>query len=192
MNSIGNGKNIKLNNLALEIALDFVKFLVVIICVFSYIRMNYRYNLTASIPTGIYKIYKVEELKRGDVVVFKIPKNEEKFMRERGYITPKIKALIKKIGAVSGDTVNITDNLLYINNEFVKEIPKKDSLDRPMKIANIKNYKLKEDEFFIIGDSIKSYDSSYLGIIKKNEITHKAKLIFETGKNEYDIKKIEL
>ena len=39
-------------------------------------------------------------------------------------------------------------------------------------------YTLKKDEFFMLGDHERSFDSSYMGIIKREQMLKKAELIY--------------
>ena len=78
--------------------------------------------------------------------------------------------LIKRVIGIPGDTIEIKDNILYLNNEPLIE----DYIYEDMKTKDINTYVLKEDEYFICGDNRNnSTDSRHIGPIKKEEIIGK-------------------
>lgn len=91
--------------------------------------------------------YVFNEPSRGDIVIFthKCNKNDEE------------ESLIKRIIGVPGDTIVITDGVLYINGKEYKE----DYLAEAM-IGNYGPYKVPEDSYFMMGDNRNiSEDSRY-------------------------------
>ncbi|MFH1833083.1 MAG: signal peptidase I [Candidatus Levyibacteriota bacterium] len=102
-----------------------------------------------------------DELKKGDVIVFRYPLDEEK-------------DFIKRIIAVAGDTILLKDNNIYINNE---------KLDQHMYLnSDVKTYpssflkegiplSVPENMYFVMGDNRPySSDSREWGFVKKNEV----------------------
>lgn len=106
----------------------------------------------------INKIADVETYERGDIIIFDV--NGRK--------------LIKRLIGLPGETVQIIDNDIYINQEKIQ-----DYID-----VNIEEYgclkepvTLKEDEYFFLGDNRNnSLDCRELGPIKKDNII--GKIIF--------------
>ena len=158
--------------------LNMLSLIIVFVALFSYFTKNYAINRSASIPTGIYKLLPIDEIKKGDTLIFNAEPEVVNFLLKRGYLSKYTKGFIKKVGAIEGDTVEINDNLI-INGIVVKEkLPKYDSLGRELPLKK-GTYTLKKDEYFMLGDHIKSFDSSYMGVIKKDQIKNKAKLEIE-------------
>lgn len=107
--------------------------------------------------------YIVSKPKSGDVVVF-LPNGNK-----------KSHYYIRRVVAVPGDTVQIKDGALYVNDELYKE-----STDvASMEDAGIASdpVKLGKDEYFVLGDNRNnSEDSRYanIGNVKKEYIIGKA------------------
>lgn len=110
---------------------------------------------------------RLDDLKRGDVVVFRYPNNAQV-------------NYIKRVIGLPGDTV-------IIKNERVKLIPKgsanEEIIDEKYIPESIKtngdlNLKLSDDQFFVLGDNRNnSSDSREWGILPKNDIIGRAWLI---------------
>jgi len=104
--------------------------------------------------------------KRGDVVAFKFPEDR------------KI-PFIMRVAALSGETIEIKDKILFINGQKVKwpiiETPEytqgQFGVEEP--------YKVPENCFFVIGDNTaNSNDSRFFGAIPQNDLIGKAYKIY--------------
>lgn len=123
--------------------------------------------------------YRLEEPKRGDVIVFKAPVAEgEEF--------------IKRIIGLPGENVSVKDSKVYINDKELEE-PYLSST-----VPTYSNYFLPEgatvavpqNEYFVLGDNRPhSSDSRAWGFVSKNKITGRAWLIYWPPKNAGTIKK---
>lgn len=101
---------------------------------------------------------------RGEVVVFKSHLKDE---------NGKDKSLIKRVIAVSGDRIYITDGKVYINGEELKEDYLKDGLTN----GEIGPVTVPEGKLFCMGDNrLHSTDSRYLevGFVDCSDIVGKA------------------
>lgn len=110
-------------------------------------------------PLGLYKEIEDSKLKKDDLVIFTVPQ--------------KAKPLLKKIVALDGDFVEVNHTGVYVNNALVPNsmIFKFDSKGNPLEFKPFKG-RLNQDEIFVVGEHIKSYDSRYFNIIDvhKNQV----------------------
>ena len=105
--------------------------------------------------------YRFEEPKRGDIIVFDLPQNENR-------------ALIKRVIGVPGDTVIVKGNTVTIINAdhptgFILQEPYLD----PANLGGVfeVHVTLGTDEFFVLGDNRRvSADSRLWGILPRKDI----------------------
>lgn len=135
---------------------------------------NYCYNISSSVPKGIYKLENVDTIKKNQMVYIKIPYNARDIIWNREYLPKGIDTLIKYVKGIPGDTIEILDNKLYINNIFEGNIKKVDSEGNILPSELPQKYVLKENEYILLGSDDNSYDSRYFGIVRKNQILKKA------------------
>lgn len=152
---------------------------IIIILGACWCRGRYAVNISASLPMGIYKLYEIEKIEKGDIVMFSFPPEAEKYIRERKYLPDNVKTLLKRVTAVEGDNVEVRDKTLYINNEeyWLAKIKEKDS--KGLLLPRMKNQILEKDEYFVLGTHPTSFDSRYYGTIKREVILKKAELVWE-------------
>lgn len=123
--------------------------------------------------------YVFSDVKRGDIVIFWSPVDENK-------------RYIKRVIGLPGDTITIDNNVLFVNGEAVEEDYLNGWTINPGKyyynpeyrcIAeyngddgfHISDYKIPDGEYFMMGDNRdNSSDSRYWGTIKKKAIIAKA------------------
>lgn len=173
---IKNGEHIKTYKKIRKVIINVLSILLVFFYGIKYLQNNYGYNVTKSLPKGIYKLYEPTDIKKGDIIVFDIDSEKKELMVNRNYINdPKIK-LIKKVTATSGDVIRI-DKKLEINDVSNRYVIEKDSYGRQLPVW-YGTHILKDDEYFVEGTDLFSYDSLYFGAIKKNQIQKKAKLVW--------------
>lgn len=141
-----------------------------------------RINRTRSLPRGLYwTVDKVPE--KGDIVAF-WPRDTEvmREARRRGYIIGGVYnategggygLLLKRLMAVSGDTVSITDAGVEINGTFVPNTKPldADNVGDPLPRLRFTGYRIKENEVLLISDHLpRSFDGRYFGIQEYRQI----------------------
>lgn len=104
--------------------------------------------------------YRFSEPQRGDIVVFKNPKDESQ-------------DFIKRIMAVPGDTIKIQDGHIYLNGERLKEpFINSDIITNPgFFLQEGETIAVPDEKYIVIGDNrSNSSDSREWGFIEKKEI----------------------
>ena len=83
----------------------------------------------------------------------------------------KMPYFIKKIVAIEGDVITINDNGIYINQKYVPmSAPIKFIRHVKLHHVYLSNYKLKHNQFIVIGEIPGSYDSRYFGIVESTDL----------------------
>lgn len=148
------------------------------------------YNVTDSMTKGIYAKKIISDYRKGDIVIFLMDKKYLKFVESslRKNKTEKL-YLLKRIVAVEGDTVETRkDGIVLINGEKKGKIFKIKGLTD--KIED-KRYVLKKNEYYVMGDTETSFDSRYLGILRKKDFKSEVKLLIKEETLEKIMDKIE-
>jgi len=140
---------------------------------------GYRWNVSHSYPTGLYRMtYDHQGYHRGDLVLFCPPDNDAMRMalhRDyikmglcRGGFTPAI----KKIMAMENDRVSFENEIVHINAQIVPStmVLKEDSQGRSM--PQLAPFTLQKNEFFMMSDHrpIDSFDSRYYGVVSLDHL----------------------
>jgi len=137
------------------------------------------YNQTFSEPIGWYWTNGVETIEVGELYTLRVPIKSVSLLEKLGY---KGSSLLKRVVAKAGDDVEITSNGVMVNGEMLRNskaiIRYKNIYLEPLPVGY--RHKLRVGEFFVMGETAKSYDSRYFGIINsKDFIGHATLLIRE-------------
>lgn len=108
-----------------------------------------------------------KDLKRGDVVVFRYPKNPQQFF-------------VKRIVGLPGEKVEVDDGKVKIYNQENLEgfiLDESEYLPADIFTKGAVAEELKDDEYFVLGDNRSySHDSRAWGPVKKEEVIGKVLL----------------
>ena len=121
-----------------------------IISFFSFIifakKNKYIFNISKSLPIGIYQKLEDKNFQKGDLVVLDIPKERMDFMILRGYIDGKmLKTMLKKIEGVEGETFKVLTVEELKSSQFSENI-EFSSIDIP---KSSKKFLVKEILIFV-------------------------------------------
>lgn len=165
-----------------KIILIFFSFFIFMISL-KYIAKDYTITVTESLPLGIYKLSDINEIRIGDIVQFIPEEKEMEKIYKRGYLPTFAKTLLKEVAADFSNRNEIrikeeeTLKFLYVGEKNYGMILDKDSNGREIKALSLEELKPKnKDEYLLLSSHIKSYDSRYFGLIKRENILKKAKI----------------
>lgn len=130
------------------------------------------WNGSASAPLGLYWIDdRAPAL--GEFVLVAPTGKLEKFITERGYLPADI-PLLKRVAALPGDEVCRESGAIFINETFVAEAQKMDSLGRDLPRWS-GCFTLQNDAIFLLNDHERSLDGRYFGATKAQDVIGVAK-----------------
>ena len=124
-------------------------------------------SMSPNFETGDYLIvdeisYRFSEPQRGDVVVFKYPKDATQ-------------RFIKRVIGIPGETVDIKNGQVSITKDSEIIILDESYLPEDLKTIGDINITLGADEYFVLGDNRQySYDSRAWGVVPRKNIIGKA------------------
>jgi conjugative transfer signal peptidase TraF len=130
-----------------------------------------RYNGTASLPMGFYRVTR-KRPEKGDLVFISLPQAALfEMAKARGYLDvafEPVQHLLKRLAAVAGDHVTIDAAGVEVNEtRLANSTPlTKDEAARPLRCYPLQNYILGRDEILVMSESPASFDSRYFGPLK--------------------------
>jgi conjugative transfer signal peptidase TraF len=141
---------------------------------------GYRVNRSASLPFLVYEITPLggnERIARGDCVLVSLSRFSNPVITqgiERGYVNPR-EPMLKRIGAVPGDTVVLEDGFLYVNGGAARmTVASRDSYGGEL-AAWPTPLTLQSGQYWLISDPGRGFDSRYFGPVQRDAFTHRAK-----------------
>lgn len=139
--------------------------------------LGFRFNLTRSLPVGVYRVT-TETAGRGAIVNVCLPLEVAKFARERGYLGPGpceggVRPLGKAVLALEGDVVTLQSGGIRVNGAVVPRsatVPR-DSRGRPLPHYPWGEYRLRAGQIWLFSPyRPNSYDSRYFGPVRLDDI----------------------
>ncbi|HAT4454869.1 TPA: conjugative transfer signal peptidase TraF [Legionella pneumophila] len=154
--------------------------------------MGFRINLTESIPIGLYRITGTEPLKNAYVIFCPDDRKTFRLAKNRGYIDHGLYCngygyLMKKVVAVSGDILSVTNEGVYVNQMLIPYSKPKlqDGMKRTLPQWQVMNYQLQEDEIMTMtSQSEWSFDGRYYGLVHTRQIKGMITPIWVINKRE--------
>ncbi|QQS61081.1 MAG: signal peptidase I [Candidatus Moraniibacteriota bacterium] len=115
----------------------------------------------------IFQVEPSKELSRGDVVVFRYPKNPSQFF-------------VKRVIGLPGERIHIENSFIMIFNSEHPDgmiLDEEEYLEKAAKAKDSSSFTLKDDEYFVMGDNRQhSHDSRSWGPLQKEFVIGKVVL----------------
>jgi conjugative transfer signal peptidase TraF len=149
-------------------------------CFVLFHGFGYRVNRSASLPFLVYEIKPLDEderIEQGDCVLVDLSQVSNSVIAqsvERGYVNLR-EPMLKRIGAVPGDTVTLEDGFLYVNGAVAKiTVASRDSHGGKLS-AWPTPLTLQTGQYWLVSDPDRGFDSRYFGPLGRDAFTHRAK-----------------
>ena len=164
------GESSKRNSLFIEIIQSLAVAVVLALLIHTFVMQNFRIPSASMEPTlqiqdyifASKLSYRFQEPKRGDIVVFKYPRDTTRYF-------------VKRLIAVGGETVAFRNSQLYINGTLVPE----DYLPAGLRTPDYGPVEVPEGNYFMMGDNRNnSSDSREWGFVPRNLIVGKEIFIY--------------
>ena len=134
------------------------------------------WNASASMPRGLYRIRPNAVLRRGDTVVAWLPRKVRGLAAERGYLPAGV-PLVKRVAAMPGDQICARRSTVSVNGK-ASGIRVGSDPRRRLLPAWSGCFRLRPDEFLLLGQSSGSFDGRYFGPSKKRDIIGQVVLLW--------------
>lgn len=135
------------------------------------------YNDSPSAPRGFYlKQLFPGPVSKGQYVIIPVPEVVQAYVYGRGWSQPGT-PLLKKVGAMPGDTVSIREEGLYINGEYIGPVLTEDRQGQPLPRLR-DTFIIPEGFFFPISSYERSFDGRYFGMVPIKSIQYVVKPVW--------------
>ena len=125
-------------------------------------------NYTPSLPLGVYWIRPGLPITKGALVDFPIPPNARKLIADR-YLPARFH-LLKRVVAVEGDIVCLTDGSFFVDGISISTIARRDSIGRPLSAYEFCG-PVTPGTAFVATPVPSSLDSRYFGPVPLSTLT---------------------
>lgn len=139
--------------------------------------LGFRFNLTSSLPVGVYRVTSAAPA-RGSIVHVCLPPEVADFARERGYLGPGscpggVRPLGKQVLALGGDVVTLRPEAVQVNGVRVPRSATvaRDSRGRSLPHYPWGEYQLEPGQLWLFSSyRVNAYDSRYFGPIGADRV----------------------
>ena len=132
------------------------------------------WNMSASVPIGLYQLTALNQLKPGDLVVAHPPTALARYMNVRRYLAANV-PLLKHIAALRGQTVCRHGLAIIIDGRIVAMAREADQLGRSLPHWD-GCHRLKAGEVFLLNVGVSdSFDGRYFGVLPATALISRAR-----------------
>lgn len=129
-------------------------------------------NASPSAPRGVYILSSETRYERGDLVIAALPPGAASLAAWRGYLAAGIPVL-KRVSGLRADSVCRDGLLIRVNGRIAATAKLADAMGRSLPVWKGCR-RLGEDDVFLLGDHLDSFDGRYFGLLKRRHIIGKA------------------
>ena len=126
------------------------------------------WNSSASAPVGLYRVISSAPIQRGDMVLVRTPDSVRDLAAEHGYLPLNV-PLVKRVAALTDDTVCAAGDDLSINGKWVAGRLERDHLGRPLPHWG-GCHRLDDELFPLMADVPTSFDGRYFGPVPTSAV----------------------
>lgn len=131
------------------------------------------WNVTASVPTGLYRLHHGKRIMVGDYIAIAPPPAMRRWLSQRGYL-PNGLPLLKRVAAVQGQQICRFRHGITLDNKLVALARSRDRLGRSLPVWSGCRT-LRKNEFFALNpDRADSLDGRYFGALPGEAILGRA------------------
>lgn len=144
------------------------------------------WNVSASVPTGLYAIRGSASLHVGERVAIEPPPDLRRLLAERHYL-PSTVPLLKRIAAVRGQRICRFAQGITIDGQYVGAARARDRLGRPLPVW-VGCHVLQSGELFVMNPAAPdSFDGRYFGVLRMADVIGRATPVWtdESGKGDH-------
>ncbi|WP_374597874.1 S26 family signal peptidase [Sphingosinicella sp.] len=135
------------------------------------------WNVSASAPRGLYLLDPSAQPRHGTMVAARLPMRWAALADQRRYLPARV-PLIKRIAALSGDSVCAFGALVTVNGRLLALRRNADSLGRPLSAWQGCVHLRDGQVFLLMEDSPASFDGRYFGVTEAADVLGRARLIW--------------
>lgn len=130
------------------------------------------WNVSSSVPRGLYLVLPGVRAKRGDLVVAWLPRRARTLAAQRGYLPANV-PLLKPVAATAGARVCARAREIRIDGHIAAVRRGADLKGRPLPYWN-GCIRLNADQVFLLSRNPRSFDGRYFGPVQNSQITGRA------------------
>lgn len=145
------------------------------------------WNVSASVPTGLYAIRGRTGLHMGERVAIEPPPPLRRLLAERGYLPTGV-PLLKRIAAVGGQRVCRFAHGITIDGQYVGVARARDSRGRPLPVWAGCHVLLADELFVMNPAALDSFDGRYFGVLRDADVIGRATPVWtdEAGNGDHE------
>ncbi|WP_316162410.1 S26 family signal peptidase [Bradyrhizobium sp. SZCCHNRI20481] len=143
-------------------------------------HLQYVWNVSASVPTGLYRLHPRGDLLVGELVAVEAPQPLAAFLTSRGYLPGGV-PLLKHVAALTGQTVCRCGLTILIEAVEVGKAQERDGQDRLLPVWQGCRTLADGEAFLMNTRSAISLDGRYFGVLPASAIIGRAEPLWVSG-----------